>query len=196
MIILRDSFELLQVDSPDHGGEDVVQRAAAAVEAAAAAEDVVKCAAAAVEAAAAALHAASPVPGDDGDSDQELRAQRKWIKESKTQLVLLTSLFATAAIALGIASPMGLWQDDLAGLGGHEAGETVMIRNYRPNYFRFKLASDVSFLVSILIMLMLSKELFYRTIPRMRAQVYSLRRHVFTRLRIHCRHEPTVHPPW
>ena len=109
MIILRDSFELLQVDSPDHGGEDVVQRAAAAVEAAAAAEDVVKRAAAAVEAAAAALHAASPVPGDDGDSDQELRAQRKWIKESKTQLVLLTSLFATAAIALGIASPMGLW---------------------------------------------------------------------------------------
>ena len=108
MIILRDSFELLQVDSPDHGGEDVVQRAAAAVEAAAAAEDVVKRAAAAVEAAAAALHAA-PVPGDDGDSDQELRAQRKWIKESKTQLVLLTSLFATAAIALGIASPMGLW---------------------------------------------------------------------------------------
>jgi len=67
------------------------------------------------------------------------------------------------------SSASGLWQDDLARPGGHEAGEPVMIRNYGPNYIRFKLASDVSFLVSILIMLMLSKELFYRTIPRMRA---------------------------
>lgn len=168
----------IAIDMPVHGGEDVVQRAAAAVEAAAAAEDAVKrvaaaveSAAAAVQAAAAALHAASPVPdGDgDGDGDRELRAQRRWINESKAQLVLLTTLFATAAIALGIASPMGVWQEDLAGPGGHEAGEPVMIRNHGANYFRYKLASDVSFILSMLLVLMLSKEMFYRTIPRMRA---------------------------
>ncbi|XBI11987.1 hypothetical protein VPH35_138926 [Triticum aestivum] len=109
-----------------------------------------------------------PAQQDDDDDDKDdllLARTKRWIKEMRVGLMLLATILASLAYLSALYPPGGLfWREDKAGPPypyGHDAGDPVL-----PGEAIFKSLSTVAFLTSLLLVLLVSSECFYRTWDR------------------------------
>jgi uncharacterized protein with PQ loop repeat len=101
------------------------------------------------------LTAASPIDEEqkkkkederkEGEKERKKHARRKY-------LMLLGILVASVAYQAGLEPPGGAWQSSG---NGHEAGDLVMHDNRRPRYLVFFYSNSISFMASIVVIIML-----------------------------------------
>ncbi|XP_044955519.1 uncharacterized protein LOC123406094 [Hordeum vulgare subsp. vulgare] len=86
-----------------------------------------------------------PPEQEDGEEERKKHARSKY-------LMLLGILVASVAYQAGLDPPGGAWQ---SGGNGYEAGDPVMHVNRRPRYLVFFYSNSISFMASIVVIMML-----------------------------------------
>ncbi|XP_051137630.1 ankyrin repeat-containing protein ITN1-like [Andrographis paniculata] len=83
--------------------------------------------------------------------------QEYWLEEKRSALMIVASLIATVAFQVGVNPPGGLWQDDSkpGDPHAHEAGYSILARNYPVEYVGFYIYNTISFISSLSIILLL-----------------------------------------
>uniref|UniRef100_M8BI22 PGG domain-containing protein n=1 Tax=Aegilops tauschii TaxID=37682 RepID=M8BI22_AEGTA len=87
----------------------------------------------------------APIKQKDQKGERKKHARRKY-------LMLLGILVASVAYQAGLKPPGGTWQ---SGDSGYEAGNPVMHDNRRPRYLVFFYSNSISFVASIVVIIML-----------------------------------------
>uniref|UniRef100_A0ACD5Z9U3 Uncharacterized protein n=1 Tax=Avena sativa TaxID=4498 RepID=A0ACD5Z9U3_AVESA len=97
----------------------------------------------------------------EGEKERKKHARRKY-------LMLLGILVASVAYQAGLEPPGGAWQNSD---NGYEAGNPVMHDNRRPRYLIFFYSNSVSFMASIVVIIMLLPQ----WLPNKKEEEWSLR---------------------
>ncbi|VAI62338.1 unnamed protein product [Triticum turgidum subsp. durum] len=95
--------------------------------------------------------AAPSIPNEQEEEEKAKKEERKNHARRK-YLMLLGILVASVAYQAGLEPPGGAWQSSG---NGYEAGDPVMHNNMRPRYLVFFYSNSISFVASIVVIIML-----------------------------------------
>lgn len=95
------------------------------------------------------------VNGDD-PADKEA-SHKEWLKEMRGWLIVLATLAASVTYQAGLNPPGGFWQ------GGPGAGDPVMRDQIVKRYLTFFYFNATAFVTSLVIIILLLNERFYRS---------------------------------
>ncbi|GJN28999.1 hypothetical protein PR202_gb17184 [Eleusine coracana subsp. coracana] len=95
---------------------------------------------------------------DDGAEAQ----RRKWFKEMRGWLMVLTTVAASVTYQAGLNPPGGFWQDDPKNKS-HHAGDPALHDEHHSRYMIFYYFNATAFVTSLVIMVLLMSERFYHT---------------------------------
>uniref|UniRef100_A0A0E0LAI3 PGG domain-containing protein n=1 Tax=Oryza punctata TaxID=4537 RepID=A0A0E0LAI3_ORYPU len=99
------------------------------------------------------------VEGVDADADERI----KWFKEMRGWLMVVATVAASVTYQAGLNPPGGFWQDDKEGF---KPGNPVLRDKIRGRYQTFYYFNSTAFVTSLVIMVLLMSERFYRTEPK------------------------------
>ncbi|KAG8076044.1 hypothetical protein GUJ93_ZPchr0006g43305 [Zizania palustris] len=94
------------------------------------------------------------------DDNDTVTAGKKWLKEMRGWLMVLTTVAASVTYQAGINPPGGFWQDDK---DGHTAGNPVMHDKFKARYKTFYYFNSTALVTSLVITVLLMSERFYRS---------------------------------
>ncbi|XP_040380852.1 uncharacterized protein LOC121054685 [Oryza brachyantha] len=99
------------------------------------------------------------VDGEDTDAAEE---RNKWFREMRGWLMVVATVAASVTYQAGLNPPGGFWQEDDAA-AGHRAGNPVLRDAVNRRYQAFYYFNSTAFVTSLVIMVLLMSERFYRT---------------------------------
>uniref|UniRef100_A0A0E0LAI2 PGG domain-containing protein n=1 Tax=Oryza punctata TaxID=4537 RepID=A0A0E0LAI2_ORYPU len=95
-----------------------------------------------------------------GQHDNDVR--KAWFKEMRGWLMVLATVAASVTYQAGLNPPGGFWQEDDR-VAGHRAGYPVLRDSVAARYQTFFYFNSTAFVTSLVIMVLLMSERFYRT---------------------------------
>nr|BAD69210.1 embryogenesis transmembrane protein-like [Oryza sativa Japonica Group] len=99
------------------------------------------------------------------------RSERNaWLKEMRGWLMVLATVAASVTYQAGLNPPGGFWQEDDR-VAGHRAGDPVLRDSVAARYKTFYYFNSTAFVTSLVIMVLLMSERFYRTETKVAALV-------------------------
>ncbi|KAK3132207.1 hypothetical protein QOZ80_6AG0517480 [Eleusine coracana subsp. coracana] len=98
----------------------------------------------------------------DLDDDSAEAQRRKWFKEMRGWLMVLTTVAASVTYQAGLNPPGGFWQDDPRDKS-HHAGDPALHDEHHSRYMIFYYFNATAFVTSLVIMVLLMSERFYHT---------------------------------
>ncbi|KAF0904444.1 hypothetical protein E2562_034517 [Oryza meyeriana var. granulata] len=98
-----------------------------------------------------------PVGGVDADEERN-----KWFREMRGWLMVVATVAASMTYQAGLNPPGGFWQEDDK-VAGHKAGNPVLRDSINFRYQTFYYLNSTAFVTSLVIMVLLMSERFYRT---------------------------------
>ncbi|XP_044958172.1 uncharacterized protein LOC123409299 [Hordeum vulgare subsp. vulgare] len=104
------------------------------------------------------------VPAPIQQEDDRLAKLKQSINEMRKDLMLVAAVWTCVAHRSALHHPGGYWKHGKEGPGGHAAGDPVM-----PSYETYRMLNTMAFMTSMLLVVMVSSERFYRTWGRMAA---------------------------
>ncbi|XP_052160576.1 uncharacterized protein LOC127777990 [Oryza glaberrima] len=100
----------------------------------------------------------------------DVRERNAWFKEMRGWLMVLATVAASVTYQAGLNPPGGFWQEDDRA-AGHRAGDPVLRDSVAARYKTFYYFNSTAFVTSLVIMVLLMSERFYRTETKVAALV-------------------------